>query len=203
MTTNLLNIDQREKVVLFIDGNALYLSAKLFERRIDYKRMFEYLRCQPNKNEDPQHYITNIHFYSALFDNDNGTGHGITQLLQWLSLNGAIVLAKEKQNQEILGRNYTYDSFHVEMTLDAIAAMPSSDHFIFFTSDPSYVPLFRHLRQAQKRVSLVSTLASKATPNVTDKPHASWEMRQSVSQFVELYTLLPYIIADKPAPVPA
>lgn len=191
---NFFQIDQREKVSVFIEAAAIHSAAKSFQgQRVDYSKLFAFLYCQERPHEDPLHYIQNIHFFASQDpvgkERLDTESRGIKPLLDWLSYRGVQVTTKFPVTHTLRGGTlYDYIDFKVEMTLAALAAAEESNHLIFFVGSTDYRYLFARLRQRNRRVTLVSTLGKdfKGAISGSGEPQVSPELRRSVNNFIDL-----------------
>lgn len=199
---NFFQIDQREKVSVFIESAAIHSAAKAFQgQRVDYQKLFAILYCQMDPNEDPLHYIQNIHFFAGQEainkERTDVENRGIKPLLDWLSYRGVQVTTKFPVTHTLRGGVlYDYLDFKIEVTLAALAASKESNHLIFFVGSTDYRHLFAKLRLRNCRVTLVSTLGKefKGTAVGSGDPQVSPELRRSVSNFVDLGTMIDEVV---------
>lgn len=181
---NYFEIDEREKVAVFIDGTALYRACRSCGYSPDFKSLFEAMYCRDKSG--PVNYIIGINYYSLLYKPTGNGSAGNAKALEWLGFNGVNVVSKEKVEGYTNGERSMFGSFAVEMTIDALTVSKVADHFIFCVSEPVYVPLFQRLRQEGKRVTLLTTLNKNDAHRFEEGPHVTFEMRQSVSKLIDL-----------------
>ncbi|MCO5135623.1 MAG: NYN domain-containing protein, partial [Phyllobacteriaceae bacterium] len=76
--------DQREKIVLLIDGANLYATSRSLGFDIDYKRMLRYF--------EKKAYLLRAYYYTALIEDQEYSS--IRPLIDWLDYNGYRVITK-------------------------------------------------------------------------------------------------------------
>ena len=168
-----MEIFENEKVALFIDGSNLFSTAKALDFDIDYKRLLSLFRKQGN--------LVRALYYTTVSEGDEPSP--VRPLLDWLDYNGFTIIAKPVRSS--FGHDSTRrdrGNILVEFTIDAMRLAPSLDHIVIFSGDREYAALVVALRQAGKRVSVVSTLETQPAM-VAD------ELRRAADQFVDLADL--------------
>jgi uncharacterized LabA/DUF88 family protein len=158
------------KLVLFIDGQNLYYTAKALGIDIDYKRLLATFSADGT--------ILRAYFYTTVAEADDF--QSVRPLVDWLDYNGFTVrtkLAKEFDDGE--GRRKFKRSIGVELAVDALELAGHVDRVVLLTGDGDYRVLVESLQRRGVRVSVVSTLRTKP-PMIAD------ELRRQADTFLEL-----------------
>lgn len=168
-----MDISRNEKVALFIDGANLFSMAKALEFDIDYRRLLSFFQKQGN--------LVRALYYTTVSEGDGPSP--VRPLLDWLDYNGFTTIAKPVDSPyEHEGARRDRGNVYVEFTIDVMRLAPSIDHIIIFSGDREYAALVVALREAGKRVSVVSTVE-------TQPPMVSDDLRRAADQFIDLADL--------------
>ena len=178
--------DQREKIVLLIDGANLYATSKSLGFDIDYKRMLEYF--------ENQGYLLRAYYYTALVEDQEYSS--IRPLIDWLDYNGYRVVTKPtKEFTDGNGRRKFKGSMDMELAIDAMELAATVDHFVLFSGDGDFRSLVAALQRKGRKVSIVSTVA-------TNPPMIADDLRRQADHFMEITDLKDSIGRD-PAEKPS
>ena len=162
-----------ERYALFIDGANLYATAKALSFDIDYKRLLSLFQGKGR--------LVRALYYTALIDDQDYSP--IRPLIDWLDYNGySIVTKPAKEFTDASGRRKIKGNMDIELTVDVMEMMHTLDHVILFSGDGDFRPLVETVQRHGKRVTVVSTLATKPAM-VAD------ELRRQADQFVDLVDL--------------
>ncbi len=162
-----------EKIGLFIDGANLYATAKALGFDIDYKRMLGLFRKRAR--------LVRAIYYTALMDDADYSP--IRPLIDWLDYNGFMVRTKPaREFTDSMGRRKIKGSMDVELAVEAMQLAETLDHIVLFSGDGDFRSLVEALQKRGRRVSVVSTLATRP-PMVSD------ELRRQADQFIDLADL--------------
>ncbi len=165
--------DEREKIVLLIDGANLYATSKALGFDIDYKQLL--------KSFQKHGYLLRAYYYTALLEDQEYSS--IRPLIDWLDYNGFTVVTKAaKEFTDAAGRRKVKGNMDIELAVDAMELVPTVDHFVLFSGDGDFRRLVEALQRLGKKVSVVSTTA-------TQPPMISDELRRQADHFIELKTL--------------
>ncbi len=165
--------DEREKVVLLIDGANLYATSKALGFDIDYKQLL--------KSFQQQGYLLRAYYYTALIEDQEYSS--IRPLIDWLDYNGYSVVTKPaKEFTDSSGRRKVKGNMDIELAVDAMELAPGVDHFVLFSGDGDFRRLVEALQRMGKKVSVVSTTA-------TQPPMIADDLRRQADHFVELKSL--------------
>jgi uncharacterized LabA/DUF88 family protein len=166
--------DQREKIVLFIDGANLYATAKALGTDLDYRRLLDEFRKDG--------YLLRAYYYTALVDDQEYSS--IRPLIDWLDYNGYTVVTKPaKEFTDPQGRRKIKGNMDIELAVDALEMAPHYDHIVLFSGDGDFTALVAALQRKGKRVTVASTLAT-ATPMIAD------DLRRQADTFIEVADLI-------------
>lgn len=185
MFTSIFKIDPREKIVVFIDGQSFHRDAKEHGYHVDFTKLFAAIQSEHN-------YVMEYNYYTQRRDKDpnNTKTFNIQQLLDWLTYNGVRVVSKERDKDDYRNDQDSWPDFICDLTVDAMLAEKSADHFIFVTSNEAYLPLFQHLRNNHKKVTLVATTGNSSTEARRRVPIV---LRKAVHNFIDTRELKPII----------
>ena len=182
-----MQINQNEKVALFIDGANLHATAKALGFDIDFGSLLKYFRQQGR--------LIRALYYTAISEDQEYSS--IRPLIDWLDYNGFTMVTKPtKEYRDSVGNRKVKGNMDIELAVDAMKLAPSLDHIVIFTGDGDFRALVNALQEQGKRVSVVSTLETKPAM-VAD------ELRRQADHFVDLADLEKHICRDRngrPAP---
>ena len=169
-----------ERIALFIDGANLYSAVKALDFDIDYKRLLTFFRTTAQ--------LVRALYYTALSEDQEYSS--IRPLIDWLDYNGYTMVTKPtKEFTDAAGHRKIKGNMDIELAVDAMELAEHLDHIMLFSGDGDFRSLVEALQHKAKRVSIVSTLASKP-PMVAD------ELRRQADQFIDLADLLEEIGRD-------
>ena len=181
-----MHFDEREKIVLLIDGANLYATSKALGFDIDYKQLL--------KTFQKRGYLLRAYYYTALIEDQEYSS--IRPLIDWLDYNGYTVVTKAtKEFVDQTGRRKVKGNMDIELTVDAMEIANHVDHIVLFSGDGDFRPLVESLQRQGVRVSVVSTIRSQP-PMISD------ELRRQADNFIELEDLRD-VIGRPPREMPA
>ena len=162
-----------ERVALFIDGSNLYATARSLGFDIDYKRLLDFFRERSR--------LLRAIYYTALMDDAEYSP--IRPLIDWLDYNGYMVVTKlAKEFTDALGRRKVKGNMDIELAVDVMRLCDSLDHIVLFSGDGDFRSLVEAVQGRGRRVSVVSTLATRP-PMVAD------DLRRQADQFIDIMQL--------------
>ena len=162
-----------EKVALFIDGSNLYATAKALGFDIDYKRLLSFFGQKAR--------MIRAIYYTALMEDAEYSP--IRPLIDWLDYNGFTIVTKPaKEFTDGTGRRKVKGNMDIELAVDMMQLSDSLDHIVLFSGDGDFRSLVEAVQAKGKRVSVVSTLATRP-PMVAD------DLRRQADQFIDLADL--------------
>lgn len=162
-----------ERIALFMDGANLYATAKSLGFDIDYKRLLAFFRDRAR--------LLRAIYYTALMDDAEYSP--IRPLIDWLDYNGYMVVTKPaKEFTDALGRRKVKGNMDIELAVDVMQLCDSLDHIVLFSGDGDFRSLVEAVQGRGRRVSVVSTLATRP-PMVAD------DLRRQADQFIDIIHL--------------
>ncbi|MEM1316937.1 MAG: NYN domain-containing protein [Pseudomonadota bacterium] len=165
--------DEREKIVLMIDGANLYATSRALGFDIDYRAMLEAFQ---NRG-----YVLRAYYYTALVEDQEYSA--IRPLIDWLDYNGYRVVTKPaKEFTDASGRRKVKGNMDIELAVDAMGLAESVDHFVLFSGDGDFRYLVEALQKKGRRVTIVSTTSSQP-PMIAD------DLRRQADVFIDLKSL--------------
>lgn len=165
--------DERERIVLLIDGANLYAASRSLGFDIDYKQLL--LSFQRRG------YLLRAYYYTALIEDQEYSS--IRPLIDWLDYNGfAVVTKAAKEFTDSSGRRKVKGNMDLELAIDAMELASTVDHFVLFSGDGDFRVLVEALQRQGKRVTVVSTTASQP-PMIAD------DLRRQADNFLDLKSL--------------
>lgn len=165
--------DQREKIVLLIDGANLYATSRALGFDIDYKNMLQYFKSQG--------YLLRACYYTALIEDQEYSS--IRPLIDWLDYNGYCVITKPvKEFTDSSGRRKVKGNMDIELTVDALELSKSVDHFVLFSGDGDFRYLVETLQKRGKKVSVASSVSTQSSMIADD-------LRRQADNFIDLIDL--------------
>jgi uncharacterized LabA/DUF88 family protein len=168
-----MNFYPEERVVLFIDGANLYSTAKALGFDIDYRRLLAHFRQRSR--------LLRAIYYTALIDDADYSP--IRPLIDWLDYNGySLVTKPAREFTDNLGRRKYKGNMDIELAVDVMRLTDSIDHVVLFSGDGDFRSLVEAVQAKGRRVSVVSTLATRP-PMVAD------DLRRQADQFIDLTDL--------------
>lgn len=137
--------DIQGRVAVFIDAANILYSQKTLGWRVDYKKLKEYL--------DHETQLVSIHFYTGKVGADEKQARFLDKLAQF----GFAVAAKEVKRIRVARDTYEWKgNLDVELALDAYRLKEDFDVCLLFSGDSDFAYLLDLLKQAGKRVFVVS-----------------------------------------------
>ncbi|MEM1038893.1 MAG: NYN domain-containing protein [Pseudomonadota bacterium] len=165
--------DEREKIVLLIDGANLYATSRALNFDIDYKQLL--LSFQKRG------YLLRACYYTALVEDQEYSS--IRPLIDWLDYNGYTVITKPaKEFTDAAGRRKVKGNMDIELAIDALELAETVDHFVLFSGDGDFRRLVEALQRKGRKVSIVSTTSSQP-PMIAD------DLRRQADHFIDLVSL--------------
>lgn len=163
-------IHPEERIALFIDGANLYATARSLGFDIDYKRLLAHFRERSR--------LLRAIYYTALVDDAEYSP--IRPLIDWLDYNGYTVVTKPaKEFTDALGRRKVKGNMDIELAVDVMQLCDNLDHVVLFSGDGDFRSLVAAVQGRGRRVSVVSTLATRPAMVADD-------LRRQADQFVDL-----------------
>ena len=179
--------DQREKIVLLIDGANLYATSRSLGFDIDYKRMLRHF--------EKKAYLLRAYYYTALIEDQEYSS--IRPLIDWLDYNGYRVITKPtKEFTDASGRRKVKGNMDLELAIDALELADTVDHYVLFSGDGDFRYLVEVLQRKGRKVSVASTVT-------TQPPMIADDLRRQADHFIELADLENEIgraTSERPAP---
>lgn len=174
--------DQREKIVVLIDGANLFAASKALGFDIDFRKLLEAFRKRA--------YLLRANYYSALAE-DQATAT-IRPLIDWLDYNGYRVVTKPiREFTDSLGRRKVKGNMDVELAIDAIEISKTADHLVIFSGDGNFTSLVAALQRKGRKVSVVSSMSTRP-PMISDA------LRREADHFIDLVKLRAEISRETP-----
>ncbi len=168
-----MNFYPDERVVLFIDGPSLHMTARALGFEVDYKELRAYFMRKAR--------LVRALYYTTILEQQEFTA--VRPLVDWLEYNGFTLVTKPaKEFTDSAGRRRIKGDMDVELAVHAMQLADSIDHAVIFTGDGDFRSLVEALQQKGKRVSVVSTLETQPAM-VAD------ELRRQADQFIDLADL--------------
>ena len=168
-----MTFDDRERIVLLIDGANLYATSKALGFDIDYKQML--------KSFQKRGYLLRAYYYTALIEDQEYSS--IRPLIDWLDYNGHTVVTKPaKEFTDASGRRKVKGNMDIELAIDAMELSDRIDHFVLFSGDGDFRVLVEALQRKGRKVSVVSTVRSQP-PMIAD------DLRRQADHFIDLASL--------------
>jgi uncharacterized protein (TIGR00288 family) len=161
----------RDRLGLLIDGPNLQVASRALGFGIDFKRLLELFRQQGD--------LRRALYYTTLAEAEGSSS--VRPLIDWLDYNGYTTVAKLVKIRDVDG-GQTKGNINVELAVDAMRLGNSIDHVILLSGSGDLKGLVTALQEQGKRVTVISTLATK-TSMVAD------ELRRQADQFVDLVDL--------------
>jgi uncharacterized LabA/DUF88 family protein len=120
-------------------------------------------------------------YYTALSTEQES--RAMRPLVDWLNFNGFSTVTKAaKEFSDSSGRRKIKGNMNIELAVDAMSLAINLDHIVIVSGDSDLRYLVEALQQMGKRVSVMSTLATKP-PMIAD------ELRRQADSFIELADL--------------
>jgi len=165
--------DEREKIVLLIDGANLYATSRALGFDIDYKQLLISFQKRG--------YLLRACYYTALVEDQEYSS--IRPLIDWLDYNGYTVITKPaKEFTDSAGRRKVKGNMDIELAIDALELSDTVDHFVLFSGDGDFRRLVEALQRKGRKVSIVSTTSSQP-PMIAD------DLRRQADHFIDLVSL--------------
>lgn len=165
--------DEREKIVLLIDGANLYATARTLGFDIDYKQMLNSFKKRG--------YLLRAYYYTALIEDQEYSS--IRPLIDWLDYNGyAVVTKAAKEFTDATGRRKVKGNMDLDLAIDAMELSSSVDHFVLFSGNGDFRVLVDALQRRGRRVTVVSTTS-------TQPPMIADELRRQADNFIDLQSM--------------
>lgn len=160
-----MHLAPTERVALFIDGAELHAMSRALGFEIDFTRLLDLFRRKGR--------LVRANYYTVLIDNDP-----LRPLVDWLDYNGFATVTKHTKES----RSFARPTMHMELAVDAMLLAESLDHIVIVSGHADLHSLIAMLQGQGKRVSVLSTLASRP-PMIAD------ELRRQADQFIDLKDL--------------
>ena len=161
------------RLVVFIDGQNLYFTAKSLGFDVDFKRLLAHFAAQGT--------LVRAYYYTTIVADQEFTS--IRPLTDWLEYNGFAVRAKPaKEFDDGEGRRKTKRSIAVDLAVDAFDMAKYVDHAVLITGDGDLRPVVEAVQRRAVHVTVVSTLR-------TNPPMIADELRRQADTFLELDNL--------------
>ncbi|MDD9910917.1 MAG: NYN domain-containing protein [Ahrensia sp.] len=168
-----MHFDERERIIVLIDGANLYAASRALGFDIDYRQMLNVFR--------EKGYLLRAYYYTALIEDQEYSS--IRPLIDWLDYNGYTVITKPaKEYTDSAGRRKVKGNMDMELAIDAMELADNANHFVLFSGDGDFRRLVEALQKKGKKVTVVSTTESQP-PMIAD------ELRRQADHFVDLASL--------------
>ncbi len=178
-----MNFYPDERVILFIDGPSLHMTARALGFEVDYRELRSFFMKKTR--------LVRAMYYTTILEQQDFTA--VRPLVDWLEYNGFTLITKPaKEFTDQAGRRRIKGDMDVELAVHAMQLADSIDHAVIFTGDGDFRSLVEALQQKGKRVSIVSTLETQPAM-VAD------ELRRQADQFIDLANLESSISRKHPA----
>ena len=165
--------DEREKIVLLIDGANLYSTGRTLGFDVDYKQLLAFFQKRG--------YLLRAYYYTTLIEDQEFSS--LRPLIDWLDYNGYTVVTKlAKEFTDSTGRRKVKGNIDMELAVDAMELAGAVDHFVLFSGNGDFRVLVEALQRKGKRVSVISTTA-------TQPPMIADELRRQADNFIDLKSL--------------
>ena len=165
--------EDKDRVVVLIDGANFYSTARALGLDIDYKALLAWLKREAH--------ILRVIYYTTILERDEYAA--VRPLIDFLDYNGYSVVTKPaREFTDAEGRRRIKGSMEVELAVDAMELAPHADHFVLATGDGNYKPLAAALQRQGKRVTVMST-------TTTQPPMVADDLRRQADQFLDLKSL--------------
>jgi uncharacterized LabA/DUF88 family protein len=172
-----------EKLALFIDGAALYATARALDMDIDYKRLLTWAGKQGR--------LVRAYYYTALVEDQDYSP--LRPLVDWLDYNGYTMVTKQaKEYVDSQGRRKVKGNMDIELAIDLLEMAEKVDHIMLFSGDGDFKRLVETAQRKGVRVTVVSTIQS-TPPMVAD------DLRRQADNFLDLEDLFEAIGRDNDA----
>ena len=169
--------DEREKIVLVIDGANLYATSRALGFDIDYRQLLTHFQ--------EKGYLLRAYYYTALIEDQEYSS--IRPLIDWLDYNGYTVITKPaKEFTDSAGRRKVKGNMDIELAVDAMDLSATVNHFVLFSGDGDFRYLVSALQRKGCKVSVVSTVRSQP-PMIAD------DLRRQADHFIDLASLEKYV----------
>lgn len=163
----------KAKLVVLIDGQNFYGTAKSLGFDVDYKKLLAHFNSMGN--------LLRVKYYSTVDEDDENSS--IIPLIDWLDYNGFSVVTKAKKSfVDAEGRRRFKGSMDVEIAVDAMELSTHVDRVILCSGDGDLHPLIEALQRRGIRVTVISSIASQ--PQM-----CADEVRRQADEFVDLASL--------------
>jgi uncharacterized LabA/DUF88 family protein len=164
-------ISPGERLGLFIDGADLQVASRALGFSVDFKLLLSVFRQQGR--------VVRALYYTTLTDDE---GPSVRPLVDWLEYNGYTTITRQAKCFKDQARRQAKSRIDVELAVDAMRLGGSLDHVVLFSGNSEFRVLVAALQEQGKRVTVVSTFATKPAI-VAD------ELRRQADQFVDLVDL--------------
>ena len=165
--------EERDRVVVLIDGANFYSTARALGIDIDYKALLAWLKREAH--------VLRVLYYTTVLERDDFAA--VRPLIDFLDYNGYSVVTKPaREFTDAEGRRRVKGSMEVELAVDAMELAPHAEHFVLATGDGNYRPLVAALQRQGKRVTVCST-------TTTQPPMVADDLRRQADQFLDLKAL--------------
>ncbi|WP_188129507.1 NYN domain-containing protein [Rhizobium sp. RU20A] len=162
--------DNREKVIVFIDGAHFYFVAKSLDFEIDFQKVLAYFKSEA--------YLVRANYYTAIAEDQEFIG--LRPLVDWLDYNGYRVVTKAyKDLTDPSGKKRVRSSMEMELACDLFEQIDTADHLIIIAGDSDLARLVQTAQLKGKKVTVMSTLTGQLA-SISD------ELRRKADQFVDL-----------------
>ncbi len=163
-----------ERYALFIDGANLYATARGLNFDIDYKRLLAVFKGDGKSGGR----MIRALYYTALIEDQEYSP--LRPLIDWLDYNGYTLVTKPaKEFTDPSGRRKIKGNMDIDLAIDALEMADNLDHVVLFSGDGDFRPLVEAVQRRGKRVTVVSTLATRP-PMIAD------ELRRQADEFIDI-----------------
>ena len=182
-----MSSSETNKIALFIDGAALYATAKAIGLDLDYKRLIKEFQSRGT--------LVRAYFYTAIIQDEDAPA--VHNLIKWLDYNGYTVITKSvKEYTDVAGNRKAKGNMDIELAINAMDLGEHVDQIVLFSGNGDLRALVEAVQRRGARVTVVSTISSHPAM-VAD------ELRRQADVFtdlVELQSKLGRDPSERPAP---
>jgi len=154
----------RGKVAVFIDAANIELSAKDLNFRIDYKKLYNWLKKEVDLNY--------LGFYTVRFETKNHDGFlTVLKKTGYHLVTKPLKIIKAKRD----GTHLRKANFDVEIAVETIKRINDFDTFLLFSGDSDFHYLVKELKKNNKKIIIASL-----------KYHVAKELIESADYYLDL-----------------
>lgn len=142
----LFNTHPRDRVQVFVDGQNIYGTLKLIQRKLDYKRFMEALK------QDTR--LIRANYFTTIRDSANDQFFGV---LDFLENTGYTIVTKEvRDHTDDSGYSRVRGTMVGEITAAMVSSAVRTDHVILMSGDSELQAAVEACKRQDARVTVVS-----------------------------------------------